>query len=220
MGYSKISQRKRQDAALGFIDLMGEDKLDYRAPRFTAVEDALSAVAANFIQQAINNLNASDRNASGKLEGSITPTEIIRTVKGMSIDVMINDYYKFIDKGVKGWQSGTPNSPYSFKKPDGSKHKGERSLMVEALKGWLKSELRKRSGGENAHPISRREKRRKKITDAKTQTAIVVAGIIRRKGLKKTNFWTKATNSIQKDLKETVGQAFKVDIINSITNGN
>jgi hypothetical protein len=128
---------------------------------------------------------------------------------------MVSDYYKFVDRGVKGWQGSNGDGTFQFKKPSG--HSGAKSSkMVTALKKWLIREGLKQKNNKYK-PISKREsKRAKKTFDPATGAAIALAGTIRRRGLKKTLFWTKAV----KDMKKTIGERFakgmKLDIIETI----
>lgn len=218
-----FSQKKRQQMLLdsGFLDLNNDNLDDFKGFSGDAVATALYNVAEQFIQQAVTNLNDVDRVATGSLEESIKPTDIIVMGKVMSININVFDYYKFIDKGVKGWKSQSPgDSPYGFK-PQGKRGSAPKnSKMVAAIKQWLLKEGLKSKGAENKHPISSREARRNKITDATTSMAIKTTLNIRKYGLKKTNFWTKTEGQIQDYVAKEFETALQIDIINSLTNGN
>jgi hypothetical protein len=199
----------------GLIDLNSYSPSQFQSFSGGALETALFNIAAEFVKNASDNLNKVDRISSGALQDSIIPGEIV--IMGTKLELQINvlDYYKFIDKGVKGWKSGSPSdSPYSFKKPEG-KSGAKNSEMVTAIRKWLISEgLKSRTTPKKS--ITQRESKRKSITDASTKAAIIVAAAIKRKGLKKTNFWTDSEKQTQIYTEQTLGEAVKIQIINSI----
>jgi len=129
------------------------------------------------------------------------------------IDIYVNDYYKFVDKGVRGWQDKKGSgSPYSFKKPTGAK-KGN-SKMVASVRKWVVRESI--SFRNTKQPINSRENRRSKITDTSTRTAIVISGKIRKDGLKKTGFFTTAVRTLEDKLGRGVADALRIDVIESL----
>jgi len=218
-----ISQAKRQELFLksGFLDMNGTDVDKLKPFTGDAITTALYNVAAMFVENANKNLNTVDRVASGKLGDSIVPTEVVVMGKVYSIGINVNDYYKFVDQGVKGWQSGQPgSSPFAFKAPNKKGGAPKNSKMVAAIKQWLLKEGLKSAGGENKHPISAREGRRKGITDATTSRAIVVTMNIKKHGLKRTNFWGMTAQQINDYVVKELELALQIDIINSLTNGN
>lgn len=202
------------------IDLNSYDAGEFKPFEGQALETALYNVAAAFIASAADNLNNVDRVSSGNLLESIKPSEIQVFGKTMQIEISVLDYYKFIDQGVKGWQSGNPSdSPYAFKTPQKGGSGKKNSEMVTAIRKWLIKEglaSRKLSRKSASHAISPRESRRQKITDTSTSQAIVIAGMIRRHGLKKTNFWTDAAATATKTAEQEFGAALQIDIINSL----
>jgi hypothetical protein len=213
-----FSKRQLQVINNKIIDLNSDLKSDYKTFDGKALETALYNIAVEFINAAVDNLNAADRVSSGGLLESIRPSEIIVMGKKMTIEISVLDYYKFIDKGVKGWQSGSPSdSPYSFKPP--VKNSGKKSsAMVTAIRKWLiKEGLRSKATSKNPkNAISARESRRQKITDTSTSTAIMISGIVRKRGLKKTNFWTDAEDKASKFAESELETALTISVINSL----
>lgn len=222
MAASKITKRKKytETEYNKLIDLNSAEAGEFKQFDGQPFEVALFNVAASFSDAAATNLQNADRVASGDLLESIKPSEIKISGNTMEIDIAVLDYYKFIDKGVKGWKSGNPSdSPYSFKQPEKGGSGKKSSAMVTAIRKWLIKEgmkSRQLSRKSPTHAISSRERRRQKITDAATSTAIKVAGIIRRQGLKKTNFWTDAEKTALKVAQDEFGTALQISIINSI----
>lgn len=213
-----FSRRQQQVINNKIIDLNSDLASDYKTFDGKALEIALYNIAVEFITAATDNLNAADRVSSGGLLESIKPSEIVVMGKKMTINISVLDYYKFIDKGVKGWKSGEPgDSPYAFKAPEGKSGK-KSSEMVTAIRKWLiKEGLKSKATSKNPkHAISSRESRRQKITDTATSTAIMIAGIVRSKGLKKTNFWTDAEDKASKFAEKEFETALTISVINSL----
>lgn len=199
---------------------MSDEAGQYKQFDAEPLEVALFNVAAAFVEAAADNLNTADRISTGNLLESIKTSEVKVFDKIFQIDISVLDYYKFIDKGVKGWQSGNPSdSPYAFKKPEKGGSGKKSSEMVNAIRKWLIKEGLKSqtlSRKSSSHAISPRESRRQKITDTSTSQAIVVAGMIRRHGLKQTNFWSNAEQTAAKAAEAEFGQALEISIINSL----
>ncbi len=220
MAASSITKRQQQAIERNLIDLNSDEPYQYKELDAQPLEIALYNVAAAFIDAAATNLNEADRVSSGDLLNSIKPSEIQVLGKVFTIDISVLDYYKFIDKGVKGWQSGAPSdSPYAFKKPEKGGSGQKKSEMVTAIRKWLIKEglaSRTLSRKSASHAISPRESRRQKITDTSTSQAIAISGIIRRHGLKKTNFWTDAEATATKAAEAEFDQALQISIINSL----
>lgn len=215
-----ISMTRRQMDVINnrVIDLNSDLASNYTTFDGKALEVALYNIAVEFINAAADNLNAADRVSTGGLLESIKPSEITVMGKKMTINISVLDYYKFIDKGVKGWKSGTPSdSPYAFKAPAGKSGK-KSSEMVTAIRKWLVKEgLKSRSTSKNPkNAISARESRRQKITDTATSTAIMIAGRVRSQGLKKTNFWTDAEATASKFAESEFETALTISVINSL----
>jgi len=211
-----ITQAQMNPNLSRLIDLNSYDPAGYTEFKGDAVMTALYNIAAEFIKNASNNLEQSDRISTGNLLDSISPSEITIMGKTYSIQINVNDYYKFIDKGVKGWKSGSPSdSPYAFKQPGKRGEAPKNSKMVSAIRQWLIKEVLK-STTSTGRSITRRESRRQSVTDASTRAAIVISQNIKRKGLIKTNFWTKAEQQTKNYAENEIGIALQIDIINSL----
>ena len=88
---------------------------------------------------------------SQKLRQSIVPQAIQETDNGLSVEIIMEDYYKFIDQGVQGvggeredgsiFSQVAPNSPFSYKK--------ESKPSVEHFRQWAQ--------GKGLNPFAVRE---------------------------------------------------------------
>jgi len=213
-----LSITKRQNQFLGSnYDLQLDDNNigNYQVVKLNAVTDALYYLAAKYVEFATNNLEKADRVASGALSSSIValPMEIMGSV--YSVSIKLDDYYKFVDKGVKGWQDEKGgNSPYQFKNYGKSGKKS--SKMVTAIRKWLVSQSLQGTAVNAKKSIYKREKKNASITDTSTKLAIIISRSIKKKGLKPSHFWSDAEKSVMQLAEAEFAAAIKVDIISSI----
>lgn len=206
------AQRKAIDD--GFLDMIGESKKAYTAPKFDAVAESLAYLGAKYVELLAKEMDIKDAVSSGKGAGSIQALDVQIFGGVYTIDIEAAKFLTFIDEGVKGWGSSAnaPNSPYQFK----TKGVNPQSAMVKSVKAWL---LREGKISRNTKvSVSAREARRKRITDASTKAAISAAYMIKRQGIKPTHFWRDATAKLDALIKDEFSAALKVDIINNLKN--
>ncbi len=109
------------------------------------VEKVMIAYAARFIIQVQKNLINDNKTDTGRLERDIQQGDIIKANGSYLIDIgypkssEAAKYYDFVNKGVKGFKSGTPNSPYRFR----SAYPSMNGPMVTAIQKWVKRNLLK-----------------------------------------------------------------------------
>lgn len=201
-------------------------------PRGKIDFDKVGELVFNFANDILKDLqsNLRDRgiNASDNLSQSITfePLKIMKT--GIVFELMLDSYYKYVDKGVKGANSSelAPNSPFKY---------SNKIPPVSKLRQWIRDkplviktsiDLIKRDSKGN--PIINKKtgkimKKRPSTVEKETieseieKVAFLMAEGIRRKGLKATNFYSDVVNEerFNKFAKE-LSEAFKQDIIISL----
>ncbi len=208
MGMS-ISKAQAEALADGFINSLGSGNVDDLDPRETFSE--LILLAGEFIEDAQQNLNNSNRVASGKLSESLQSTEPIMQDGKMVVDVNMLYYGLFINSGVKGTKSGRSTAGYSFKYDKPSKK------HVDAIRTWLQlAHLQTRTiKASNYKGYGKHEKKR--ISLAKADAAYAVARAIKQLGIVPTGFLDKASGTTAQKVSDRLGAAFKIDIINAIT---
>ena len=134
-------------------------------------------------------------------------------------ELIMDSYYKYVDKGVKGADSSekAPLSPfkYSNKRPPVSK-----------LKQWIrdkpiniKTSVDLTKLNKKGLPVKRRATAQEKqtIEGEVEKIAFLIAEGIRRKGLKATNFYSDVVNEERfNKFRKEIAEAFKQDVIISI----
>lgn len=171
------------------------------------MEAMLAEYIGEFLTAAARNLNENDSISTGSLEESMT-FEIAPSGGGYVVNFLANDYYKFVDQGVKGVGPGNKNtsSPYSFKYVNPSKS------HVQAIKKWIQdNSLTAMVMDINRYGATGRERKGK--TMPQDRAAYVVARSIKRKGLRATNFWQNAFDTTFADFGQKMSQALGVSLV-------
>lgn len=199
-----ITQVQAEALAEGF-DFGGSSKDAFKPVKSLGV---LMRLGGELAERAANNLIRADRVATGKGAESIAVGRPEKEGSTLHVDVSMNYYLQFVDKGVKGTRGGS--GEYSFKndKPGGK--------MIKAITAWLTTEKRKAKTNVGGKPITKREKKRKTITGSAKSAAWPIAISIKRKGLKPTKFMTDAIKETRKDFKSEFGKTLKIDVVNAL----
>jgi hypothetical protein len=200
-----ISKQQAEALAEGFLDNIGSSKDDFR-PKHSISEVIL--LAGELIDEAQENLNRSNRNASGKLSQSLVADEPTLNGSSMRVDVLMNYYGAFVNKGVKGLKSGTSAAGYSFRYP------GVSQTFAAALLKWItraKASTRsvKKYKGYGSH-----EHKTKKISEL--DKVYAVGRSIKQLGLKPTGFLDKAVLSTKNKVSSRLGAALRIDVIDGL----
>jgi hypothetical protein len=206
------------------LEKLGMDRKNYAdLNELPATKQIIILSAASFIEKVKENLQRMGKVSSGNLEDGITKGDLIEDRYGYEIDLgyesadSASKYFDFVNKGVKGVESGSPVSPYGFKSLKVSKD------MVKSLLLWYRKRgnaSRREDQKKKLSATQRKNKRLKKQVDAAKNLkslAYATAVSIKKKGIKKTGFFDKAVEfSFGKGfidaVSKTVGQDIKVYI--------
>lgn len=198
-----ISKSQAQALADGFVESLGTDDKSELQPRETLTEIFL--IAGECVEDAQDNLNSDNSNASGNLSRSIVLSEPEESGSIVSIDILMAYYGQFLNKGVKGTRSGA--GVYAFKSEFPSKD------MIKALvKGISRAKASTRNT--NRKTVSKNEIKNLNISDI--DKAYGAGRNIKMYGIKATGFMDKAVRNLAGKISSRGGAALKIDIINSI----
>lgn len=203
---TSISQAQAKALADGFLDTLGSDE-DLQPVETLGT---LVQLAGELVDTAQENLNRADRVASGALSASLKILNPDIVGNSIQVDIEALYYYTFIDLGVKGTTSG--NGHYAFK----NNYVGK--AMMKAIRKWVIREGLKMRATKKYSAITSREAKRKNISDTSTSTAYRIAAAVKRKGIRRSNFFTGAVKKIENTVADKLGAAFQIDIINSLPN--
>jgi hypothetical protein len=164
------------------------------------VEKVMIAYAARFIIQVQKNLINDNKTDTGRLERDIQQGDIIKANGSYLIDIgypkssEAAKYYDFVNKGVKGFNTGTPNSPYRFR----SAYPSINGPMVTAIQKWVKRNSKLARREDQKYNLSGLQKKRKSVSELNTgrTTAYLIARKIKQRGLPRTGFFDDAITQV------------------------
>jgi hypothetical protein len=202
-----MSISKQQAAALaeGFLDNLGSDRTDFQ-PKNTFTE--LFLLVGELIEAAQNNLNSENITNTGALSESIIADDPTQHGNVLRVDVLMNFYGQFHNKGVKGTRSGRSTAGFAFRNEIVS------NKMYNAIDAWIRRAKRttrtvKKYKGYGAH-----ESKRKKISQYDNTYA--TARSIKMFGLKPTGFMDNAIAATSAKVQQRLGAALAVDVIDGL----
>ena len=202
------------------------NKEDYqKLGQLPFVERTIIRFASIFIKRVQDNLIKANRVDTGTLSTDITEGELIKQGSSYSLDIGYPKssegakYYDFVNKGVKGFKSGQPNSPYRFR----SAYPSMNGPMVNAIQKWVKrNELSSRREDQRFN-LSGLQKKRKSVAQLNTgkTTAYLIARKIKQRGLPKTGFFDNALDEVfNQQFYDKMGKAIGADLIVYIKQAN
>jgi len=215
-----IKQLQDELLSSGLLDRLASSRTNFaELNQLPILEQYIILSASNFILKVKENIEVLGISDTGALSDDISSGELVKESNGYSIEVgypsgsKAAKYYDFVNKGVKGVKSGTPNSPYAFKNIRVGR------AMLQNIKSWVD-----RNGiRTNEVAITRRQARRQSLSNSINEStrrkslAYAVAVGIKKKGLRKTGFFDNAIdsyfgNDFTSGIAKVIGQDIKVII--------
>lgn len=199
---ANINTAQRQLLAEGFLDRIGGNDFSDFVPKESM--KALITLSGILIENAQKNLQQQGSVSSGALSDSFVVNDPKYIDSKISLDVMANFYYRFLNKGVRGTKRGS--GQFAFKTSNPSQ------AMVKSIEKWIS-----RSGLSSANvtkSVSSLESKNKTV--GQFSKAYAVARSIKMKGIRATNFYDKAVQIAEGYARDVLGRALKVDIIDSL----
>lgn len=203
-----ISKIQAEALAEGFLDNLGSEDKGVLQPKAIYTEAVL--LVGELITDCQNNLNASNKIASGALSASLIANEPYEASGAFQVDMMMNFYGKFVNKGVKGTRGGRSTANYSFKNEVVSRS------MLKAIQQWIDlgkitTRTIKKYSAHGRHEI-------KMKSVAQLDAAYAVARSIKQHGLKPTGFLDKAVTTLRNKVENRLGESLRIDIVDSLSN--
>lgn len=197
--------RAQSEAALKGVGTKGEFQL-------LVAENVLEQYGAEFKRKIGELMNQRQVVGSGKLLDSITPI-IIEEGPNTTLQIRLLDYYDYPNQGVKGVRSSknAPKSPYRYKNY-GMNEEGRASIKQYILSGKAKvSAVRNdKAAGIGLERKGISQKPKKSLIDKQTDQLIYM---IKKYGIKATNYFTDAFKDTMKDFEVTMSEAVGRDIV-------
>jgi hypothetical protein len=201
-----IAQSQKINLDNGFVGSVGS--FDFKEVS-NEINTLLIERAEIFKKEWLNQLNSKKIIASGNIEN--VDYEIVQTGSSATLNISFIDYAKFVDKGVMGVVSKSPNSPYKFKNTFSMSADGRKSIA-----NWLRSGKAKvRTKDVKKYGAKGIEKKFKKISDFESSVNTLIYNI-KAFGIKKRNFIEptikKSLEGFEKELGEAIGKTITINI--------
>lgn len=152
----------------------------------------LDEFGKQFIEAYRSGLDAKDANASYDLYNSLN-FEIKLGEQSISLDILLNDYWKYLEYGCKGEETSYPEAYYPAHFPPTS-----------AIEEWIRIK-----------PVIPRQMDNGKLPTQK-QLAFLIARSIHEKGIEPRFIFRDAGESVWEQLKDALDEAITKDINNNI----
>lgn len=151
----------------------------------------LDEFGKQFIDAYRSGLDAKNANASKGLYNSLN-FEVKIGKQSISLDILLNDYWKYLEYGCKGTETSYPDAYYPAHFPP-----------TKAIEEWIKIK-----------PVIP-EQRNGKLPTQK-QLAFLIARSINRKGIEPRFIFRDAVDDIWEQLKDALNEAIEKDVENNI----
>ena len=203
-----INIRKAQNEALASGFDFGGDNIT----EFTVVNSVLEQYAEEFLKNISYFANNKKVVSSGDLINSMVP-EIVEGNGSIVFRLKMIDYYDFPNEGVKGLRSSknAPKSPYKYR------NYGVPQSMKDSLKKYIQSGKAKITSVMNDKALGKGgERKGLRFAGKKTliDTQVATLGyLIKRFGIKSTNYFTDAFNKTFEDFEVKMFEAVESGII-------
>lgn len=198
--------RKAQQDAIssGFLNQIGENKFE-----IAVATNLLEQYGEEFAKVLADNINQRGLTASGALADNIFPQ---MSNNNQTLTVRVLDYYDFVNEGVKGVRSSknAPGSPYKFKNY-GMSSDGRKSIRqyIQSGKAKVSSTMNDKARGIGLERKGVRAAEKKSLIDRQVDNMIYM---IKRFGIKKTNYFTDTVKQVFADFEVQMGEALGYDV--------
>lgn len=198
--------RKAQQDAIssGFLNQIGENKFE-----IAVATNMLEQYGIEFAKVLAENIKQRGLTASGALADNIFPQ---MSNNNQTLTVRVLDYYDFVNEGVKGVRSSknAPGSPYKFKNY-GMSTDGRKSIRqyIQSGKAKVSSTMNDKARGIGLERKGVKFAEKKSLIDRQVDNLIYM---IKRFGIKKTNYFTDTVKQVFADFEVQMGEALGYDV--------
>lgn len=205
-----ISFNAAKSKALGKV---GSSKDEFQAFIATTM---LGQYAEEFVKELEKNIQQRKLVGSGNL-GNIG---VEFSDEGMSFKILMQDYYDFVNEGVKGIRSSknASTSPYTYRNPAKTNSNGQfrASIKQYILSGKAKvRNIRKdKVAGVGLEKKGIKFSKKKSVIDQEVDQLMYM---IRSYGIKKTDYFTDAFEKVFANWEQDIAQAYGEDIALSLS---
>ena len=152
----------------------------------------LDSFGKQFIDAYRAGLDKKNANASKNLYNSLN-FEVKIGKQSISLDILLNDYWKYLEYGCKGMETSYPDAYYPAHFPP-----------TKAIEEWIKIK-----------PVTPEKKEGEKLPTQK-QLAYLISRSIYQKGIEPRFIFRDAVDDVWEQLKDALNEAIEKDVENNI----
>ena len=169
----------------------------------------LEQYGVEFAKVLAENIKQRGITSSGALADNIFPQV---SSDGATLTVKVLDYYDFVNEGVRGVRSSknASGSPYKFKNY-GMSPEGRKSIRqyIQSGKAKVSNTMSDKARGIGLERKGVKFKEKKSLIDLQVDNLIYM---IKRYGIKKTNYFTDTVKTVFADFEKQMGEALGYDV--------
>ena len=188
---------------------------DYQKVDLKGMDKVLMKYGNDFKDNLVASIKYHNVTSSGNMQSDENLYFKLIDDKGKkSLEIYIVTYAKFVDKGVKGWGSSknAPSSPYSYSRPDKTNSDGK---FQESIRKYIQSGTAKVQVSDiKKYGAVGGEKKHLSLIDQKVNKLVF---LIKKYGIKTTNFYSEAVEKTFKGLEQKIADEFAVNISIQLT---
>lgn len=198
-------KKAQQDAiSSGFLNQIGENKFE-----IAVATNLLEQYGIEFAKVLADNIKQRGLTSSGALADNIFPQ---MSNNNQTLTVRVLDYYDFVNEGVRGVRSSknAAGSPYKFKNY-GMSAEGKKSIKqyIQSGKAKVSSTMNDKARGIGLERKGVKAAEKKSLIDMQVDNLIYM---IKRYGIKKTNYFTDTVKQVFADFEIQMGEALGYDV--------
>ena len=199
--------KAQQDAiSSGFLNKVGADKDTFEIEVAT---NLLEQYGEEFVRVLAENIRSKGLVSSGALADNIFPQ---MSDNGKKLTIRMLDYYDFVNEGVKGVRNSrnAAGSPYKFKNY-GMNAEGRKSIRqyIQSGKAKVSSTMNDKARGIGLERRGVKFAEKKSLIDRQVDNLVYM---IKRFGIKKTNYFTDTIKTVFADFEAQMGEALGLDV--------
>lgn len=197
--------KAQQDAiSSGFLNKVGEDRFEIQV-----ATNLLEQYGEEFVRVLAENIRSKGLVSSGALADNIFPQ---MSDNGKKLTIRMLDYYDFVNEGVQGVRNSrnAAGSPYKFKNY-GMNAEGRKSIRqyIQSGKAKVSSTMNDKARGIGLERRGVKFAEKKSLIDRQVDNLVYM---IKRFGIKKTNYFTDTIKTVFADFEAQMGEALGLDV--------
>ena len=203
---TNLGKAQQNAISSGFLNKVGADKDTFE---IEVAANLLEQYGEEFVRVLAENIRSKGLVSSGALADNIFPQ---MSDNGKKLTIRMLDYYDFVNEGVQGVRNSrnAAGSPYKFKNY-GMNAEGRKSIRqyIQSGKAKVSSTMNDKARGIGLERRGVKFAEKKSLIDRQVDNLVYM---IKRFGIKKTNYFTDTIKTVFADFEAQMGEALGLDV--------